>query len=673
MKQRFTDYSLFCVLVAGVVGGSAVWIVPSLQHQVLLRSKASLSHSAYIAPKQAVVHREGRSDTGFVTLKPKHLDDLGNELTAEHILYEPVKSLGLLRVKEADLDHADHTKIDPLVAVTQPEVVYAIARTPNDPQYSSQAAVLSLVQADSAWNSQIGASNTLVAVLDTGIRGTHPDLSAKMIPGYDFVHAVALAGTENSDDEGHGTIVAGIIAASTDNGVGMAGIDWSARLMPIKVIKSDGTGTDTDVAQGLRWAVDHDARIVNMSFGGGFSQTLKDQIDYAWAHGVLMAGASGNGGTEASLYPASWDEVMDVGSVSNSLAHSSFSNYSNSLDITAPGENIISTTFDGGYGTASGTSVATPFVSGAMALMQAQNPLINQTKLYDALKNSARDIGSAGYDTYTGYGLLQIRSALAAYTSYRYDFVSQNAYPNLAPGESYNFVLRLKNTGSTTWDQSIVHLATDRGRDRVPFFAREGGSPSGWVSPNRIKMQESSVAPGGIATFSFWMRNDTASPGMYREYFRPVADGAGWMDDLGIYWDVTALSALGGYRYQFVSQDSHSVSLARGQAHQFSLTVTNTGSTTWTKGVVNLGTDRPADRIPSFTREGDRGSVSGWVSGNRVTVQQSSVAPGENATFVFWLRNDSHAAGTSREYFRLVADGLGWMSDYGIFWDITSL
>lgn len=263
------------------------------------------------------------------------------------------------------------------------------------------------------------------------------------------------------------------------------------------------------------------------------------------------------------------------------------------------------------------------------------------------------------------------------FVPYAHSFVNQNAYPSLANGDAYNFVVRVKNTGSATWQKGVVNLGTSHSRDRVPPFTRESnaGAASGWLSPNRITMQESSVAPGETATYSFWMRNDNMTPGMYREHFQLVADGTGWMEDYGIYWDVKVLNAVEAaaqqYTHQFMWEDAYPT-LARGESYNFILTVRNTGRATWQKGSVNVGTDRDRDRITPFLRESGNGSASGWISPNRITMQEGSVAPGATATFSFWMQAPSNMTpGTYREYFRLVADGADtWMENYGIYWDV---
>jgi hypothetical protein len=259
---------------------------------------------------------------------------------------------------------------------------------------------------------------------------------------------------------------------------------------------------------------------------------------------------------------------------------------------------------------------------------------------------------------------------------YGYTVISQNSYPTLMPGNAYNFVLTVKNTGRTTWTRNIVKLGTNNPRDRVSGFYRESGDgspyPSGWLEKNRILMQESSVAPDQTATFSFWMQAPRGmSPGVYKEGFNVVADGITWLPDLGVYWNVTIPTIDQQYSYSYVTQSAYP-SQNKGEASQMSLTIKNTGTATWTQNSFHLGTDRSMDRVPLFLREPQNDSQdSGWVSPNRIRMQESSVAPGQTATFVFWEKSTGDmSTGNYREYFRPVQEGVTWLSDGGIYWDV---
>lgn len=250
--------------------------------------------------------------------------------------------------------------------------------------------------------------------------------------------------------------------------------------------------------------------------------------------------------------------------------------------------------------------------------------------------------------------------------AYAYAYVAQNANPSLRRGRSYKFVLRIRNTGSQTWYRNKVNLGTSHGNDRIPIFLREGGDPSGWISGNRVRMLQSSVAPDAVASFVFYMKVPTnISAGSYNEYFQPVVEGIKWMPDKGIFWKVTVPESPPALSHSYVSQNGNPT-LLKGRSYKFVLRVKNTGSTTWQRSWLHLGTDNAQDRIPGFIRGG------GWASPNRINMVQSSVASGETATFEFYMKVPTNFnSGSYKEYFRVVADGRGWLQDYGIYWNIN--
>lgn len=273
--------------------------------------------------------------------------------------------------------------------------------------------------------------------------------------------------------------------------------------------------------------------------------------------------------------------------------------------------------------------------------------------------------------------VVDVSSHLADYSV---QFMGQEAHVlSMRRGQSHNFVLTVKNTGTSAWSKGVVHLGTDRPQDRTPGFVREdivGNAPSGWINPNRIEWMDAKTTalPGEAVTFSFWMSAPyEMALGIYREYFRVVADGITWMDDLGIYWEITVTD---GPHFTIVSQNPYPATLKGGQSYKFVLTVQNTGPTTWTRNGAHptrIGTDRPRDRAPGFIRE-DRvgGNPSGWVTPTRVKMKEPVVAPNASATFEFWYTvPETMESGTYREYFRPVVEGVGWLDDYGIFWDIS--
>jgi hypothetical protein len=252
-----------------------------------------------------------------------------------------------------------------------------------------------------------------VAVIDTGINGNHPDLD--VAGGISLVEGIAAS----VDDNGHGTHVAGIIAA-LDNTIGVAGVAPDVELYSIKALDSDGIGNQTDVVAGIEWAIEHEIDIVNLSITSPFdSLALKRIIEKASAQGILITAASGNDETGAGqpegsdvLFPARYKEVIGVGSVNNKLIKSTFSYKGISLEFAAPGEKVYSTyvTENGdtnGYSHMTGTSMAAPYVAGVIALYKQAHPELSSTEIRALLQNNARDLGEAGKDSNFGYGLVQ--------------------------------------------------------------------------------------------------------------------------------------------------------------------------------------------------------------------------------------------------------------------------
>lgn len=249
-------------------------------------------------------------------------------------------------------------------------------------------------------------------------------------------------------------------------------------------------------------------------------------------------------------------------------------------------------------------------------------------------------------------------------SAYTYSIVNQSSYLTISPGEKKSVSLEIKNTGITNWYKDIVHLATTSPRDRSSDFA-----DSSWVSGNRISMRQDKVVPGQSATFSFTITAPN-QPGNHKEYFGFVADGIGWMRDIGLFWsfDVTAPSASGAVApsnasaesFGYVSQSPY-ISLTPGQSQQVWLEVKNTGNTIWSKSgstPIRLATSNPRDRISPF------------INSNRVLMDDGTVNPGQNTRFTFNITAPV-TAGVYKEYFTLVHDGVAWMDDIGIYWQIT--
>jgi subtilisin len=256
-----------------------------------------------------------------------------------------------------------------------------------------------------------------VAILDTGIDYGHPDLDDNYLGGYDFVNE----DTDPFDDHGHGTLVAGVLAAE-DNGSGVVGVAPRAQLYALKVLDDTGTGWLSDILLALDWAVLHDMDVANMSFGSlGYSAIYQTAITNAYQAGLVLVAAAGNGETcppagEPVLYPAEFADVIAAAATDQEDARACFSRTGSAVELAAPGKYIRTTYLGGIYALASGTSLATPHVAGAAALVLASgisdangNGRVNDdVRLW--LQETADDLGPAGRDTWYGFGLVNVRS-----------------------------------------------------------------------------------------------------------------------------------------------------------------------------------------------------------------------------------------------------------------------
>jgi serine protease len=317
----------------------------------------------------------------------------------------------------------------PDVEAAEPLFTYeAQAFTPNDPLYSKQWN-LRLIGMPEAWEVSRG-KGVIVAVLDTGVayetKGPFvrvPDLKGvRFAPGYDFIHDT----DHPNDDNGHGTHVAGTIAQATNNGEGVAGIAFEATLMPIKVLDAAGTGNSADIADGIRWAVDNGAKVLNLSLGGfGYSRVIENAVAYARSHGAVVVAAAGNHGVGTVAYPAAYAGAVGVGAVGPDGTRTPYSAWGEQLDLLAPGGDkrrgdeggILQATIVKGepgkavYASFQGTSMATPHVAGVAALLfaaGAKSPDEVERALY------AGASGGGGWNAQRGHGLLDAAGALRA-------------------------------------------------------------------------------------------------------------------------------------------------------------------------------------------------------------------------------------------------------------------
>jgi len=250
------------------------------------------------------------------------------------------------------------------VAYAEPDFVAEVVGNPNDPGFGSQWGMVK-IQAPQAWDVTTGRASINIAILDTGVDLDHPDLAAKIVKNINF------SSSNTTDDVyGHGTHVAGIAAAITNNGIGVSGLGYSSTIMNVKVMGDTGSGAYSWIASGIIWAADNGAEIINMSLGGSSnSSTLEDAVNYAWGRGVVVVAAAGNGGSTSPVYPAYYSNCIATAATDANDARASWSSYGDWVDVAAPGATIYSTLMNSGYGYKSGTSMASPHVAGLAALV----------------------------------------------------------------------------------------------------------------------------------------------------------------------------------------------------------------------------------------------------------------------------------------------------------------
>ncbi|HQL24350.1 MAG TPA: S8 family serine peptidase, partial [candidate division Zixibacteria bacterium] len=324
----------------------------------------------------------------------------------------------------------------PDVEYAEPNYIAHAFMTPNDPYYTYQWH-MPLIKMPAAWDQTTGSPSVIVAVVDCGVAyetyGSFtqaPDLAGtSFVPGYDFINN----DSHPNDDCAHGTHVAGTVAQTTNNNLGVTGVAFNCSIMPVKVLDASGSGSYTAIANGVTFAADNGAHVINMSLGGSYnSSTLQNAVVYAYNKGVTIVCAAGNAGTSTPQYPAAYSQCISVSAVRYNKTYTSYTSYGSTIDICAPGgdvsvdqngdgyvDGVLQQTHDGtnygtfGYYFYEGTSMASPHVAGVAALLIAKNGgSMAPADVRAALQNTAEDLGAAGWDQYYGYGLVDANAAL---------------------------------------------------------------------------------------------------------------------------------------------------------------------------------------------------------------------------------------------------------------------
>jgi len=311
-------------------------------------------------------------------------------------------------------------------------LAYAQSVVPNDPYFTyqfylrSNGQILQIgdnkiapkigadIKAPDAWEYSKGSKDIIIAVIDTGVDFSHPDLRNKLLEGYNFVKGNPYA----IDDNGHGTAMSGIIAASSNNSLGIAGICWNCKILPIKVLDKNGIGTHSNIALGIQYAINKGAKIISLSLGSSSpSYLLESAVEEAYNKGIPVFAATGNDGSTSVLYPAAYTSyVLGVGATNYTDKKADFSNYGPEVGVAAPGVYILTTYIEGRYVYVSGTSPATAVIAGIAGLILSKKEFLTPDELYKILKFSADDVNKAAYpgvDVFIGYGRINAKTAVA--------------------------------------------------------------------------------------------------------------------------------------------------------------------------------------------------------------------------------------------------------------------
>lgn len=263
-------------------------------------------------------------------------------------------------------------------------------------------------------------SGVVVAVVDTGVDSAHPLFAGRLVAGYDFVND----DPDPFDDQGHGTHVAGIVLM----------VAPAVKIMPVKALSARGAGASSWIASAIIWATDQGADVINLSLGGPYSSgRIRDAVEYAGSHGVVLPAAAGHDNTSNPTYPAAYPQTMAVSSTTQRDERAAFSNYGAYVSVAAPGISILGPVPGGGYQAWSGTSQAAPHVSALAGLVKAYYPAMTGQQIRDAIDQGADDLGRPGWDPIFGYGRINVCRTLELARSMWLPPVSATIIPLFTP------------------------------------------------------------------------------------------------------------------------------------------------------------------------------------------------------------------------------------------------
>jgi subtilisin family serine protease len=398
----------------------------------------------WVSGELLVGFRAGVGATGRHNMYRKHgadfLEDVGQGISVARIRVPAAGEEAMMR-RLASL---------PQVKFVEKNYEYETALVPNDPEYKglSPQWYLPKIGAEQAWDLTQGGANAVIAILDSGIDATQPDLVGKLVPGHNTY--TAATPDDTTDPYGHGTEVAGVAGAWTNNGVGIAGVAGASPLMPVRVTNTSGAATSASIANGIIWAADHGARVVNLSFNNlAGNATVLAAAEYAYNKGTLVVAASGNCGCADATVETPF--ILSVSATDETDTSAYFSSTGPYVDLSAPGTNILSTAKYGLYMPNSGTSLASPIVAGVAALMFSAKPELTPLLATQMLEATAVDVNGGGYDTTFGYGRVDALAAVNLALNY------QPPVDTTAP----TVALASPGNGATVTGTVVVNVAAD--------------------------------------------------------------------------------------------------------------------------------------------------------------------------------------------------------------------
>lgn len=448
----------------------------------LLPAQAFAADEAQWVPGRLLVQpRAGLAETEFDKIIKKQGGKQVGKIDGINVRIIQLPPQASEKAVEALLKNNKHLKFAERDMIVRPE------GTANDTYYSS-AWHLPKIGATTAWDVTTGA-NVVIAVLDTGVDAAHPDLAGRLVPGWNFYDN----NSNSADVYGHGTLVAGSASANTNNGIGVSSVAGDALIMPLRISATDGTATFSNMARALTWAADKGAHVANISYQSvSGSSTVASAAQYMKNKGGVTVVAAGNTGVEQTFAPS--DTMISVSATTSSDAMASWSSYGNYVDVAAPGSGIWTTKKGGGYGSANGTSFASPVTAAVIAMMKAVNPVLPPADLEKILFSTAVDLGTAGFDNKFGHGRINAAAAVAAAQSAT---VADTAAPTVGIGAP---VAGATVSGLVAVD---VSASDNVGVSRVDFLVNGSKIASDTTAPYAFSWDSTAVADGNVSLTAY--------------------------------------------------------------------------------------------------------------------------------------------------------------------------